>query len=157
VGAGVEYALTGNWSVRLEYDFLGFGGPDVPTPDAAPFALPISSPINPIPIFGSAPDGRTASASQGVHVAKLGVNCRFGDNPAPWPSEWPAIVPGAPVRSPDAFEVEIGARYVHGWGRFQQDRALVGAPPPSDISRLTWDGFGTDGAETFWPLMDHIA
>ena len=24
-GAGLEYALTDNWSVRAEYDYLGFG------------------------------------------------------------------------------------------------------------------------------------
>ena len=146
VGAGVEYALTGSWSARLEYDFLGFGRHDVATPDAAPILNPTFPGID----GSSAPDGRTASVSQGVHVVKLGVNYRFGDNPTPWPSEWPAVVLGAPARGPDAFEVEIGARYVHGWGRFQQDRTVVGAPPPSDISRLTWDVLGTDGAETFW-------
>jgi opacity protein-like surface antigen len=147
VGAGVEYALTGNWSARLEYDFLGFGRHDVPTPNAVPFVFP-ADPTD-LAAGSSAPDGRTASVSQGVHTVKLGVNYRFGDNPTPWPSEWPAVVPGAPARGPDAFEVEIGARYVHGWGRFQHD-LRVGAPQPANNSRLTWDGLGTDGAETFW-------
>jgi len=145
VGAGVEYALTGNWSARLEYDFLGFGGHDIPTPNAVPFEMP-----GLLGIAGSsAPDGRSASVSQGVHVAKLGVNYRFGDNPTPGSSEWPAMVSGAPVRDVDAFEIEIGARYVHGWGRFQADLGAT-APLPSNVSRLTWDGLGTDGAETFW-------
>jgi opacity protein-like surface antigen len=146
VGAGVEYALTGNWSARLEYDFLGFGGHDVATPNAAP----ITSPNLPGILGSLAPDGRTASVSQGVHVAKLGVNYRFGDNPAPWPSGWPAAVVAAPVHGPDTFEVEIGARYVHGWGRFQADLGNVAAALPVNNSRLTWDGLGTDGAETFW-------
>jgi opacity protein-like surface antigen len=146
VGAGVEYALTGNWSARVEYDFLGFGRHDVPTPNAVPFEMPALPPG----IAGaSAPDGRTASLSQSVHEVKLGVNYRFGDNPAPWPSEWSAFIPGAPARGPDAFEVEIGARYVHGWGRFQQD---LGGALPSSNARLTWDNLGTDGAETFWRL-----
>jgi opacity protein-like surface antigen len=40
VGAGVEYALTGNWSARIEYDFLGFGRHDVATPNAATVVEP---------------------------------------------------------------------------------------------------------------------
>jgi outer membrane autotransporter protein len=32
LGAGVEYALSGRWSVGLEYDYLHFGNHDVPTP-----------------------------------------------------------------------------------------------------------------------------
>lgn len=40
VGAGADYALTTNWWARIEYDFVGFGRHDVPTPNAVPFAKP---------------------------------------------------------------------------------------------------------------------
>ena len=145
VGAGVEYALTANWSARVEYDFLGFGGHDV----ATPVAVPVLNPAFPGIAGSSSPDGRTASISQGVHVAKLGINYRFGDNPAPWPSDWPPLVAPTPAPGVAPLEIEVGARYVHGWGRFQQDLG-TSAPLPANNSRLTWDNLGTDGAETFW-------
>jgi Protochlamydia outer membrane protein len=76
---------------------------------------------------------------------KLGVNYRFGDHGAPGaaPAPWMTVVP-----IDDALEVEFGARYVHGWGRYQQD--LAGAAPlPVNNSRLTWDQLNTNGAELF--------
>src|SRR5215470_530132 len=63
LGGGVEYALTPNWSVKLEYDYLHFGSQDVATPYLAG---------NP---FGFAP---TTAISQHVHQAKLGLNYRLG-------------------------------------------------------------------------------
>ncbi|WP_246709519.1 outer membrane protein [Bradyrhizobium sp. 6(2017)] len=32
IGAGIEQALTPEWSVKFEYDYLRFGGPSVATP-----------------------------------------------------------------------------------------------------------------------------
>jgi opacity protein-like surface antigen len=141
-GIGLEYALSGNWSVMMEYDYLGFGRHGLATPDA-----PII--ISGVPgISGSsAPDGRGAGISQAIHVLKLGVNYRFGDRATPWLSATPAnLVSKAPVAN--AFEVEFGTRYVRGWGRYQQD--LVGSSPlPVNNSRLTWDQLQTNGAELF--------
>lgn len=58
-GAGPEYALARNWSVKIEYDYLGFG----------------SQPLNfTTPLLGSV----TSNASLNVQELKAGVNFRFG-------------------------------------------------------------------------------
>lgn len=57
-GAGLEYALTDNWSAKVEYDYLGFG------PQSMNFATPTES--------------VSTSASLNVQEIKAGVNFRFG-------------------------------------------------------------------------------
>jgi opacity protein-like surface antigen len=138
-GVGLEYALGGNWSVMLEYDYLTFGRHGLETPNA-PYAITAGLPG----LSGSsAPDGRAAGVSQAIHALKLGVNYRFGDPTAPT-TAYP--VSTSPLAS--AFEFEFGTRYVHGWGRYKQD--LGGSsPPPVNNSRLTWTDLQTDGAEFF--------
>ena len=37
LGAGLEYAVTNNWTVKLEYDFLGLGSQTVVIPVTSPF------------------------------------------------------------------------------------------------------------------------
>jgi outer membrane immunogenic protein len=59
VGAGVEWAVWDNWSVKLEYDFLDFGSRTVTFNDA---------------LLGPA----TINVSQRISEVKLGVNYRFG-------------------------------------------------------------------------------
>ena len=59
-GAGIEYALNRNWSVRVEYDYLGFG----------------SKPLNfTTPLLGSV----TSTASSNVQEVKAGLNFKFGN------------------------------------------------------------------------------
>jgi outer membrane immunogenic protein len=58
VGAGLEYALTDNWSAKVEYDYLGFG------PQSMNFTTPTES--------------LSTSASLKVQEVKAGVNFRFG-------------------------------------------------------------------------------
>ena len=148
VGTGLEYALAGNWSARLEYDFLRFGSHGVATPQAAPIAQPEFEGI----FQSSAPDGRRVGVEQDMHAVKLALNYRFGGgaDPRPWPT--PAgIVVGAPGHGARAVEIEVGGRYVHGWGRFKQD--LAGSTGlPANNSRLTWKDLETDGGEVFWRL-----
>lgn len=135
-GAGLEYALGGNWSVLTEYDYLGFGRHGLATPDA-----PIAVGALPGVAGSSAPDGRATAISQGIHAIKLGVNYRFGDRPI--------AAPAAPTMSAaGAFEVELGARYVHGWGRFKQDLGGASSPPVNN-SRLTWNDMQTNAGELF--------
>jgi opacity protein-like surface antigen len=134
VGAGVEHALTGNWSAKLEYDFLGFGSHSVTTPQSGFF--PIST------------DGRTVGVSQDVHSLRLGLNYRLGASQDPWSDR--GSTKDGPMRAVPGLEVEFGGRYVHGSGRFQKD--LLANPQqnaPANVSRLTWDGLRTNGGEAF--------
>jgi hypothetical protein len=148
VGTGLEYALAGNWSARLEYDFLRFGSHGVATPLAAPIAQPEFEGI----FQSSAPDGRRAGVEQDMHAVKLALNYRFGGGADPRPWLTPAgIVVGAPEHGTSAVQIEVGGRYVHGWGRFKQD--LAGSTGlPANNSRLTWKDVETDGGEVFWRL-----
>jgi outer membrane immunogenic protein len=60
-GAGLEYAFYGNWSAKVEYDYLGFGSQTLNLPTAA------------FPLYAS-------SASLNVQEVKAGINFKFG----PW-------------------------------------------------------------------------
>ena len=57
VGAGVEWAIAGNWSAKLEYDFLKL---DDLTFGPGPFL------------------GNTFTASREIQMFKVGLNYRFG-------------------------------------------------------------------------------
>jgi outer membrane immunogenic protein len=63
VGAGVEHALGGNWSIRAEYNFINF----------AKHTLDLSGTDNSGATFQS-----SAETTQTLHLAKLGVNYQFG-------------------------------------------------------------------------------
>jgi outer membrane immunogenic protein len=61
VGAGWEYAVTNNWTVKLEYDFLGLGNRTFSVPATAPFLA-----------------GDTlSSTNRDVQMAKIGFNYLF--------------------------------------------------------------------------------
>jgi len=59
VGGGLEYALSENWSARIEYDYLGFGSQPLN------FTTPLLGPV-------------TSNASLDVQEVKAGINFRFG-------------------------------------------------------------------------------
>ncbi len=58
-GAGIEYGLSKNWSVKIEYDYLGFGSQP----------LNFTTPATPL---------YTSNASLNVQEIKAGLNFRFG-------------------------------------------------------------------------------
>jgi high affinity Mn2+ porin len=60
-GLGLEFAVSGNWTAKLEYDYVDFARQ---TYDLSGFALP------------------GVNVEPRVHLAKLGLNYQFGD--APW-------------------------------------------------------------------------
>jgi opacity protein-like surface antigen len=121
VGVGVEQALTPAWSMKLEYDYLGFGGSNVATPQGLLQAAPGS-----LGLFLT-PGGLT-SVSQNIQEVKIGVNYRFGADPR---AGWPVAAPAYPVKglykapppvvTAAGWEVEVGPRYWYSWGRFQKD------------------------------------
>jgi opacity protein-like surface antigen len=102
IGAGVEYAIDPGWSVKVEYDYAGFGGGTVATPPG------LVQPAPPIPFYFPTPAG-TTRVTQNFQDVKLGLNYRFGQDPsARWASESSAFAAQAPV---SGWEVEAGARY----------------------------------------------
>ncbi|MEO8421336.1 MAG: omptin family outer membrane protease, partial [Hyphomicrobium sp.] len=55
----------------------------------------------------------------------------------------------APIAPLSRTTLEIGARYVYGWGRFQKDLGIQGEGLMSLASRLTYADMKTNGAEMF--------
>ncbi|MGB6539074.1 MAG: outer membrane beta-barrel protein [Xanthobacteraceae bacterium] len=64
-GAGVEYALTPAWSVKLEYDHMDFGTQNV------------TYPFTNVPPFAAGTFNTVASQSQRVDIVRAGINYRF--------------------------------------------------------------------------------
>jgi outer membrane immunogenic protein len=62
VGVGFEYAFTNNWTVKLEYDYLGLGSRTVNVPATAPD-----------PIAGDT----FTSNNLNIQMVKVGVNYLF--------------------------------------------------------------------------------
>jgi outer membrane immunogenic protein len=60
IGGGVEYAFAGNWSAKVEYDYIDFGTKTVTFPD--------------IPTATGFPEGLKNT----INEVKVGVNYRFG-------------------------------------------------------------------------------
>jgi len=87
--------------------------------------------------------GAANSYSQEIQALKLGLNYRFGGGAGPQPV--PAVVVG-PV---PGLELDGGARYVAGWGRFQKDLGIQDQGNASLASRLTYDNMTTNGGELF--------
>jgi hypothetical protein len=80
-----------------------------------------------------------------MHLFKLGVNYRLYDAPGNAAATSPPPSP-PPITG---TTLEIGARYVYGWGRFQKDLGIQGEGLTSLASRLTYGDMRTDGAEVF--------
>ena len=59
-GAGIEYSFTDNWSAKIEYNYLDFGSRGVRFTDTTGFF------------------GLDTSIRERIHVAKVGINYRFG-------------------------------------------------------------------------------
>ena len=61
VGIGLEYALTNNWTAKVEYDFIGLPGRTVVLPGVIAPTLP----------------GDTLTSDHNAQVIKWGVNYLF--------------------------------------------------------------------------------
>ncbi|WP_342723715.1 outer membrane beta-barrel protein [Bradyrhizobium sp. B097] len=149
IGLGVEQALTPAWSVKVEYDYLHFGGPSVATASTTQFPPPAILPAN------------TTSLSNNYHIAKLGLNYHFGAeaqaaqwSDAPLYAKPPVSVPPIPYAAGWSFEG--GSRLWLSRGRFQWDHsaAKYGRPqnPSMLISRLTYHGLDGLSGELFGRL-----
>jgi outer membrane immunogenic protein len=66
-GTGIEYAFFGNWSAKVEYDYLDFGTKTVTFAGLA--SLGLTAPNDAVDI------------RQRIHLVKFGLNYRFGAGP----------------------------------------------------------------------------
>jgi opacity protein-like surface antigen len=76
VGTGVEWGLWGNWSAKIEYDFLDFGGYDVAlngTGNVSFLGFTCGTSCG----GGSAPFSRTLHVDQQIHLVQVGLNYKF--------------------------------------------------------------------------------
>lgn len=134
LGAGAEYALTGSWSVKAEYDYASFGNQSV---TLLPSAVLDST--------GAVVD--TVSARQGhvsneLHAFKLGLNYRFGHAAAARDEAAEAPPTRDPAPAMQGFGFEMGARYWYSWGRHKFDlghEKSGSVASHSLVSRLTYD------------------
>jgi opacity protein-like surface antigen len=140
LGAGVERALSHRWSVSTEYDFLSFGDEGIATPIGNFQSVPTPDPNDLITVPSTATE-----LAQDIHVFKVGLNYRLHEAPTGPPEPFAASVP----ESISGTTLEIGARYVYGWGRFQKDLGIQGEGLSSLASRLTYSDMTTNGAELF--------
>jgi outer membrane immunogenic protein len=62
-GAGIEWAILNNWTVKLEYDYVGLG--------SRSFTIPVGAPLSPSLI------GDTFPGSRSVQEVKVGFNYLF--------------------------------------------------------------------------------
>jgi opacity protein-like surface antigen/outer membrane protease len=141
VGAGVEKALTPAWSIRVEYDYAGFGNVNVATPASAFLS----------PAYYYVPTaGGIAGVSQNIQTFKLGLNLKLGEDlHAQWQppaSDYRLRGTSDAAYVPDA-EIEIGGRTWYSSGSFQKDLGSTPYQAQQNLlnSRLTYDTTAASG------------
>jgi opacity protein-like surface antigen len=142
-GAGIEQALAPAWSVKMEYDYAGFGNVDAPTPASYVQRVPGS-----FFVFRTAPG--TTNISQNIQTFKVGLNLKFGqDAYARWEGLDDYHLRGSqPADDTGSIgAIEIGGRVWYSSGRFQKD--LGGSASQAEnnnlLSRLTYDDTAASG------------
>ncbi len=158
IGAGVEHALTPAWSIRLEYDYLNFGDQGGVTLPGSVFG-PVSQITLPgVPIGGVPRPGRTifvfdavnpatAKVSSDIHMFKLALNYKLGQDP--WSPAFNGPLSGKAPASAAGWEFEGGGRYWYSWGKAQKDLAGSSTNDKTLVSRLTFDDMTASTGEVF--------
>lgn len=142
LGAGAEYALTGNWSMKAEYDYANFGDDGV--------TLLQSASLNPDGSIAGAVPARQGQISSDLHTFKVGLNYRFGNNGVLVNDAAPVSLKDGPSAPVQPFAFELGGRYWYSWGRHKYDLGMLrNQPGPSYslISRLTYDDIDASTGE----------
>ena len=126
LGAGVEHALSPAWSLKLEYNYLNFGGFGLPAP--------AGSNVTTSGFVSDMPSG-FSHVTQNFHVAKLGLNYRFGaaDRTSPDSPAGQGDAAGGTPWAP-GWEIDVGGRYWYSWGKYQTSNGYPNIP----VSRLTY-------------------
>jgi opacity protein-like surface antigen len=128
LGFGVEYALVGPWSILAEYNYHHFS--------TGAARLTGQTTTNGV-TTSFAGDNRV---EQAIHVARLGVNYRFG-NDAPAPSFAP-VLPAPGTNWTGAY---IGAQGGYGWGQTQWPDLFGAVPPSGSLPRFDNSGWLAGG------------
>ena len=115
-GAGVEFAMGGNWSSKVEYNYIDLGARtyglgDVPLPDVR--------------------------ADPQVHAVKLGLNYRLWDTP-PWVAGNSAIKPPSLPESTDWNVHGQTTVIAQGYPSFRAPYQGVNSLPGAGRTRETW-------------------
>ena len=148
VGLGIEQALSAAWSLKVEYDYIGFPSRNIANLGSAT----VDQTATPL----SATPAGSSGVSQNIQLVKLGLNYKWGTNPLLWGDAAPVasvVVRDAPVQNWLAgWNAEGGARYFGSWGRFQKDLGVftsAGLPSITSVSRLTYSDMQTNSGELF--------
>ena len=147
VGLGIEQALSAAWSLKVEYDYLGFPSRSITNLGSAT--------VDPAGITVNTTAPSSSGVSQNVQLVKMGLNYKWGANPLPWndAAATAAVVREAPTPLwLTGWDGEAGARYFGSWGRFQKDLGTFtssGLPNISAVSRLTYADMQTNSGELF--------
>ena len=147
VGFGIEQALSAAWTLKVEYDYVGFPSRNLANLGSASFDQGAN------PLSATAPG--SSGVSQNIQLVKLGLNYRWGADPLQWgaPASVIGVVKDAPVQNWLAgWDAEGGARYFGSWGRFQKDIGVftnTGLPNITAVSRLTYADMQTNSGELF--------
>lgn len=111
-GAGVEFAVSGNWSARLEYDYI----------DLSRRMVDLSA-------FGLA----GVNVDPNIHLVKLGLNYRFGDA-LPWAGSEKTALPESNDWNVHAQTTFLPSAYP----AFRSPYAGTNSLPGSGQARETW-------------------
>ena len=110
-GLGLEFAVSGNWTAKLEYDYVELARQ---TYDLSGFALP-----------GVSVDPR-------LHLAKVGLNYQFGDTP--WKTDAKPALPES-----DDWNVHAQTTFLpQGYPSFRSPYAGANSLPGSGQIQQTW-------------------
>ena len=124
LGIGSEVALWGNWSFKSEYNYINLGNARTPL-TGTQTTLGVATPV-----------AFNAEIQQAIHLAKFGINYRFG------PDAPPAIAPSPPAPGFNWSGPYVGAQGGYGIGR----KIWTGFTPDREFDVTGWLAGATVGA-----------
>ncbi len=115
-GAGIEYALTGRWTGKLEYNYIDLG--------AQTYTLNIVPPA--------------AVVDPAIHVVKLGLNYRVSSG-APWDAPTASALKRMSVPESDDWSIHGQTTLLpQAYGRFRSPYQGTNSLPGGGQARETW-------------------
>jgi high affinity Mn2+ porin len=116
-GAGIEYALAGNWTAKVEYNYIDLG--------TKTYSLDI-------------PAQSTLVVDPKVHIVKIGLNYRFGDI-TPSGSPNPLTFAKTPALNSDDWSIHDQTTFIEqGYGSFHSPYQGANSLPGKGEGRETW-------------------